>query len=143
MATLKPEQVDAKVRSVELLISNLLRIGVMSSFAIILLGVTVTFVHHPDYFKSRSELTRLTTPPADARDTAFPHTLHGIVVGLTQFQGQSIVLLGLLVLIATPIMGVAISIFSFVYQRDRVFVVITSIVLCLLILSFFLGKAER
>ena len=48
---------------------------------------------------------------------------------------------GLLLLIATPVLRVAVSIFAFVYEKDKVFVIITSIVLGLLLLSFILGKA--
>ena len=49
---------------------------------------------------------------------------------------------GLLLLIATPVTRVAVSIFAFVYEKDRVFVIITIIVLSLLLLSFFLGRVE-
>jgi uncharacterized membrane protein len=47
----------------------------------------------------------------------------------------------LLVLIATPIVRVAVSVLAFAYQRDRVFVAVTSAVLLILLLAFFLGKA--
>jgi uncharacterized membrane protein len=47
---------------------------------------------------------------------------------------------GLLLLIATPVLRVAVSILAFVYQRDRAFVAITSIVLALLLTSFVLGR---
>jgi uncharacterized membrane protein len=48
---------------------------------------------------------------------------------------------GLLLLIATPVLRVAVSVLAFVYQRDRTFVIITSVVLTLLLASFVLGKA--
>jgi uncharacterized membrane protein len=50
--------------------------------------------------------------------------------------------LGLLLLIATPVMRVAVSVLIFVHQRDWTFVVITSVVLVLLVLSFVLGRVE-
>ena len=68
-------------------------------------------------------------------------TIPAVVVGLMAFSGESIAVLGLLLLVATPVLRVAISIFAFLYQKDRVFVVITSVVLMLLLLSFMLGKA--
>ena len=49
---------------------------------------------------------------------------------------------GLLLLIATPVVRVAVSILGFVYERDWRYILITSIVLGLLILSFALGRAE-
>ena len=129
--------IEAKVRAVELLISNLLRIGVVLSISIIIVGSIVGYVHHPEFGSSKDVLPHLVETNAQ-----FPHTVSGVINGLRHFQGQSIILLGLVLLIATPIMRVAISILAFVYQRDRVFVMITTTVLILLILSFLLGKVE-
>jgi len=62
--------------------------------------------------------------------------------GVRALRGRAIVILGLLLLIATPVVRVAVSIFAFIYQGDRIFTLITAVVLCLLLLSFVLGKAE-
>ena len=50
--------------------------------------------------------------------------------------------MGLLMLIATPVMRVAVSIFAFIVHRDKVFTAITTLVLLLLFLSFVLGAIE-
>ena len=128
---------DARVRRVELLISTLLRVGVVGSLAVVILGTVVSFVHHPDYLTSHRALARLTRPGA-----AFPRTAADVVADVRQFRGQGIVVVGLMLLIATPVVRVAVSVLAFVYQRDRAFVVITAVVLGLLLLSFILGKAE-
>jgi uncharacterized membrane protein len=47
---------------------------------------------------------------------------------------------GLLLLLATPVLRVAVSILAFIYEKDGIFVMITSIVLALLLLSFVLGR---
>ena len=137
-STLTPAEQDHRVRQVELLISRLLRIGVLTSLCIIVLGMILSFSHHSGYRESADELKRLTSDDAE-----FPRTLPGVWRGLRQFQGCAVVTLGLLVLIATPVMRVAVSIFAFIYERDPKFVVITSLVLALLLLSFLLGKIER
>ena len=126
---------DEKVRKVELAISSLLRIGVLTSLLVVLAGTVVTFVHHPHYLNNRRDLGPLTKPGAE-----FPHTLGSLVQGLQHGQGRAIVMAGLLLLIATPVMRVAFSVLAFVYQHDPVFVVITSIVLTLLLVSFVLGR---
>ncbi|MDB5303316.1 MAG: hypothetical protein JWM97_865 [Phycisphaerales bacterium] len=126
-----------KVRQVELLISTLLRLGVGASLTIILAGMALTFVHHPDYLRSKEALERVTGPRS-----AFPHTMRQVIIGLRQGEGRAVVTVGLLLLIATPVARVAVSILAFVYERDGVFVVITSIVLALLLLSFWLGAGE-
>ncbi len=126
---------DHRVRRVELAISLLLRIGVLSSLAIVVAGAVVSFARHPQYVRSHTELRHLT------HSATFPHTMRQMWDGLKQGRGQSMIVLGLLLLIATPVMRVAVSILAFVYQRDWRFVVITTIVLTLLILSFVLGRA--
>lgn len=130
-------EAEERVHRVELLISNLLRWGVIISLTLICLGTTISFVHHPAYMNSPSALRHLTEPGA-----AFPHTQRDIIAGLRQGRGQAIVTLGLMVLIATPVMRVAISVLAFIYQRDRAFTLITLIVFGLLMLSFFLAKIE-
>jgi uncharacterized membrane protein len=131
------ERAQARVRRVELLISTLLRVGVTVSLVIIVAGTLLSFAHHPGYVSSASELARLTTPGA-----AFPHTLEQVRAGLRQGRGQAVVVVGLLLLIATPVARVAVSILGFLYQRDRAFALITLAVLVLLLLSFWLGRVE-
>ncbi|MDQ1517080.1 MAG: hypothetical protein QOE80_2910 [Actinomycetota bacterium] len=128
-------QAEDRVRRVELAISSLLRIGVLTSLLVVLAGTVVTFVHHPHYLSSRHDLVPLTKPGAE-----FPHTVPSVIRGLEHSQGRAIVMAGLLLLIATPVLRVAISVLAFVYQRDRTFVVITTVVLALLLTSFVLGR---
>jgi uncharacterized membrane protein len=130
----EPEQ---PVRKVELVISYTLRIGVITSIIVIALGSAISFIHHPDYLSSADQLKRLTEPGA-----AFPHTLGELALGLRSLRGRAIVGIGLMLLIATPVARVAISIVAFAYQRDRTFVLITSTVLVLLLLSFVLGHTS-
>jgi uncharacterized membrane protein len=128
---------DATVRRVELAISNVLRGGVIVSLVLIVLGTCVTFARHPSYFSQPAELKQLITPGSH-----FPHDLQSLAKNLFESRGRGIVTLGLLVLIATPIMRVAISILAFIYQRDRIYTIITATVFCLLLLSLVLGAAE-
>jgi uncharacterized membrane protein len=128
---------DARVRKVELVISTLLRTGVVTSVAVILAGLAISFVHHPDYLYNPAEMQRLTRPGA-----AFPHTLADVAAGCAALRGQAIIAVGLLVLLITPVLRVAVSIFAFIYQRDGLFTLITSIVLVLLLFSFALGRVE-
>jgi uncharacterized membrane protein len=125
---------DPRTYRVERIISAVLRGGVAMSLVLVVGGTVLSFVHHPVYVRSASELARLTRPGA-----AFPHTIHDVLVGLREWRGQAVVVVGLLVLVATPVARVAISIVLFLATRDRVFVIITTLVLALLLLSFFLG----
>ncbi|CAN5528653.1 DUF1634 domain-containing protein [soil metagenome] len=122
------------VGRVEIIISTLLRTGVVSSLAIIMIGAILLYVRHPDYSTDPTLLPPLTTYGAP-----FPHSLRDVLSGLIALQGQAIISLGLLILIATPVMRVAISIVAFAIQRDYLFVGITCLVLTLLGLSFLIG----
>ena len=130
-----PKSTIEPIGSVEILISWLLRVGVVTSLSFVLIGLLLMFIHHPSYLVSVMDLQRLTSPGA-----AFPHTLREVVNGLLAGRGQAVVAVGLLMLIVTPIMRVAVSIFAFALRLDRAFVLITSGVLTILITSFVLGK---
>ena len=127
---------DSRVRRAELIISGVLRSGVIASILLIVAGSLLTFVHHREYVSSPAELERLTRP-----GSAVPQTLPAVLSGAAQLRGQSIVAAGLLLLILTPVMRVATSILAFIAQRDRRYVLITSTVLLLLLLSFWLGRS--
>ena len=130
-------EAEARTRSVELLISNLLRIGVIASLTLVVIGTIVSFIHHPAYLSSPAELYRLTHG-----ETPYPFTWEETWAGLQDLRGTAIVTVGLLLLIATPILRVAVSILTFLYQKDRTYTLITLAVLLLLLLSFVLGKVE-
>jgi uncharacterized membrane protein len=115
-------------------ISNVLRAGVLASIGFILLGMVLIFVHDPSYLSSTGDLERLTHPGA-----AIPRYLREVLSGVASLDGQATVAFGLLILIATPVARVAVSIAGFVAQRDRTYIVITSAVLLLLLLAFVLG----
>jgi uncharacterized membrane protein len=127
---------SAQVRRAELVISVVLRTGVVASVLLIVAGTFLTFVHHREYVSSPAELERLTRPGA-----AVPHTIPGVMNGVLHLRGQSVVGLGLLLLILTPVLRVATSIVAFLAQGDRMYVAITTLVFLLLLLSFGLGRA--
>ncbi len=74
------------------------------------------------------------------RVLTFPRTLAEVWDGLLILRPQSIIVIGLVLLIATPVVRVAVSVVTFALERDYRYVVITLVVLAILILSFVLGK---
>jgi len=130
-------ETEERVRKVELLISNLLRTGVILSLALFFCGTAVSFAQHPEFFSGRSFFG-----PAGAPRSPILRSLSAVGAGLAAFKGEAIVTLGILLLIATPVIRVGVSIFAFIYQRDRLYTLITATVFALLLVSFALGKAE-
>jgi uncharacterized membrane protein len=68
-------------------------------------------------------------------------TLPGFLQAAAQLRGEALIAPGLLLLIATPVLRVAVSVVAFYLEKDRIYVAITSVVLFLVLLSFALGKA--
>jgi|tagenome__1003787_1003787.scaffolds.fasta_scaffold20892763_2 uncharacterized membrane protein len=132
-----PADRDPNMRRLELLISRILQAGVISSVTLVVVGMIVSFVQHPDYLSSSAVLDSAVGPGA-----TFPHEFDALLSSLRQLRGEAIVTLGLLVLIATPMMRVAVSVMAFIRHRDRTYALITAAVLCLLLLSLVLGRVE-
>jgi len=111
---------------VEVIIGNLLRAGVLLAAAVVLVGAAVYLVRHgsaaPHYAVFRGEPTDLRTPS-------------GVIADAVALRGRGIIQLGLLLLLATPVARVAFSVFAFAMERDRLYVVVTLIVLAVLVFS--------
>lgn len=131
---------DAQVRKVELAISLVLRVGVTLSVAVIAAGLALIFAHHPRYGHLSGPFSyhRLTSGSSE-----FPHTISGLGASLRAGQGRGVVVVGVLLLILTPVLRVAVSVVAFVYERDRAMTLVTLFVLSALIGSFFLGGVLR
>lgn len=117
---------DALVRQAELLISGVLRGGVLLSAGLIAVGVITFYV---------SGAWR--SPTAGS---TYPHTLASVWQGVLHGEPLAIISLGLLVLLATPVLRVIVSIVAFLLEGDRLYAAITALVLLILIASFFLGR---
>lgn len=116
------------VRRAELIISGVLRGGVVLSAAIILLGVILYYLRNPR------------ANPTIAQPDQFPHSLPAILTGLAHADGLAIIAFGLLILLATPVIRVAVSIVAFALEGDRLYVAITGLVLLILVVSFVAGR---
>lgn len=70
----------------------------------------------------------------------FPSTLDQVWSGVLNLQPQAVIALGLLLLIATPVITVTTSAVAFAVERDRRYVLISLIVLAILLASLLIGK---
>ena len=71
----------------------------------------------------------------------FPNTLGDVLNGVLALRPYAIIALGLVILIAIPVLRVAVSVIAFAVERDWLYVLITSFVLLILLLSFVIGEA--
>jgi uncharacterized membrane protein len=118
-------------RRMDVVIGNLLRAGVLISALVVMVGGVLYLARNggspTDYRVFRGE-------PSDLRSVG------GILRDAVALNGRGIIQLGLLLLIATPVARVAFSVFGFAEERDRLYVVIASIVLLVLAYSL-IGSA--
>ena len=127
---------EEKVRKVELAISLVLRIGVVVSVLVIAAGLAMMFAHHSAYLPLTG---RFSYKQLTSRVTPFPHSFHALGHSIAKGQGQGIVVLGVLILILTPVLRVAVGVVSFIYEKDPPMTIVTLYVLAVLIGSFFLA----
>ena len=118
-------------REVEQAIGRLLRAGVLLSAAVVLLGAVILLAREAgsptDYATFRPEQPE-------------HRSIGAILRGAFGWDGRAIVQLGLIVLIATPVARVALTLVAFMIQRDRLYVLITGSVLALLCYSLLVGR---
>lgn len=113
----------------EIWISYVLRVGVLVAGAIILVGLALFII------RGAPANGPHTLDDVLGRKTTLSVSPRSIYDGLGTANPIAIIQLGVLVLILTPTMRVAMTIFLFLAQRDKVFVVITTIVFIVLILG--------
>jgi uncharacterized membrane protein len=114
-------------------LGNLLRAGV-------LLAAFVTAVGGAIYLAKRWNEGAPDLHQFAYADKAPPSELSS-VAGIAAYafngHGAGLIQLGVLLLIATPVARVAFSVYAFARQRDRLYVVVTVVVLALLLFSLF------
>lgn len=110
----------------EIIMGNLLRIGVLLSAIIVACGGILFLLRngnepqHYHFFQSEPRRLRNIT---EIWETAL------------QGRAQSIIQLGLLLLIATPVARIIFSIIGYLWEKDYLYVIITMIVLCVIFIS--------
>jgi uncharacterized membrane protein len=118
-----PQWNDERVESI---IGNLLRLGVGTAAALVLLGGLWYLFRHG---MSPVAYGSFQGEPPEYR------SIPGVVRSVGSLRGRSLIQLGLLLLIATPVARVAFSVWAFAREHDRTYVVVTLIVLAILLYS--------
>jgi uncharacterized membrane protein len=111
-------------KQVEILIGQVLRAGVMLSCFVTLVGLGMYLFQHatatPNYRVFHS-----VNAPLRSVYQLIPHAFHG--------NPMAIIQLGVLLLIATPVARVAFLVGAFALERDRMYVVVSGLVLVILL----------
>lgn len=119
-----PDKAPMTDRDMETIMGNLLRYGVLLSALIVIIGGTLYLIQHghqsPQYKAFHGEPRRL-------------REIKGIWETMMQGKGRSVIQLGLLVLIATPVARIIFSVLGYLREKDYLYVLITCIVLAIIL----------
>lgn len=144
MTAAKPENPPEAMEPLtwmELMISYVLRVGVLLSAAIILAGVLLFAIRQDTGYAKvlPHHLQALLSFHQTSGPGFFPTSLEEVGRGAVAGRPYAIICLGILLLIATPVVRVALSVLFFLVQGDWLYVGITLFVLGVLLLSMFAG----
>jgi uncharacterized membrane protein len=121
-----------KDRDMQQLLGRVLRAGTVTSVSVVIIGGIFFIVRHghtvSDYGTFRGIPDFIKTP-------------RGIINGVLALKGQAIIQLGIIFLIATPILRVIFSAIGFALEKDRLYVGISVLVLCIILASAISGHA--
>ena len=112
----------------EIAISRMLRAGVSTAAAVVLLGA-ILYLLQAHGTVTDYRYFHGTPSPADR--------ITPVLEGIRHRDSRSVIRLGILLLIATPILRVAYCVFGFAAQKDKLYVMVSCIVLAVLLYSFF------
>jgi uncharacterized membrane protein len=127
-------------RSPELLISYVLRYGVALCSAVIALGLVARLAHLGPVTRRSRDLIALLMNDALLSPPVLPHSPAELREGLLHFRPDVIMAAGLLLLIALPILRVALTVVVFLFERDWAFLAITLFVLSVLVFGLLHGS---
>jgi uncharacterized membrane protein len=116
----------------EYIIGNTLRIGVIASIIVILAGLTLLLLAPG---ASRYSLTAIASPTSKLNSSLIRFS--SMLNGLESLDGVYFIMLGLAILIATPVARVLLSVFWFFQKRNRIYTLITAIVLINMLVAIF------
>ena len=113
-------------RRLETIIGRLLQTGVLLAAATVFAGGILYLIQ-----SHSGRIDYRTFAPSGPQLTSFT----GIVVSAAHFQSLGLIQFGLLLLIATPVARVAMAVVGFALERDRLYTVVSLIVLVILAFS--------
>ncbi|WP_312090214.1 DUF1634 domain-containing protein [Chryseobacterium sp.] len=114
-------------------VGNLLRLGVILSVTTSIIGFIKLFT---EGFKMPRKYTMLEM--GNSSEKVWSHFWETLMKG----DGMAIIQLGILMLIFTPLMRIIFALIGYMKEKDYVYVVISTIVLAIMAISFFTGYAH-
>lgn len=118
-------------QKMEYIMGRLLQIGVLLACLIVLAGGALYVRTHPHEVPNYRHFA---SEPADLQ------SVHGVLSGVAHKDSGAIIELGILFLIATPIARVVFAIVAFALERDRLYILVSSAVFIVLMISLLFSR---
>lgn len=118
-------------RHLEIAMGKMLRVGVTAAAATVLSGAILA-------------MSRSGAPAPEYRhfhaESGMGSSIGGILSGAVHLDGRSLIELGILLLVATPVCRVIFGVVGFALLKDRLYAAISAVVLAILLVSFVMGS---
>lgn len=118
----------AESEQMDQVIGRLLQFGVLGAAIVVLVGGLALLVQHGG--------ARTTFETFNGEKNGYT-TFAAIFRGVAARDAGAITQLGLVLLIATPVARVALTLGAFIFQKDRLYIAVTTLVLALLLYGLF------
>ncbi|QOG01375.1 DUF1634 domain-containing protein [Flavobacterium sp. MDT1-60] len=113
------------------IIGNLLRYGVWISLSVAFIGGIVYLMGHSTDIENYAVFHE--------NDRNIFEVVSDVYQGVIQGKGESLIFFGIILLFLTPVFRVLLSLFSFLLEKDYLYVVITLIVILIILISVSFG----
>ena len=114
------------------MLGQVLRAGTLISISIVLFGGMFYLYRHGQAVANYKAFIGI---------PGFVQSFDGLVNGALNLKGQAIIQIGIILLIATPILRVLFSAIGFMFEKDYMYVGISVLVLCIIFISAVSGHA--
>jgi uncharacterized membrane protein len=113
------------------IIGNLLRYGVWTSLSVAFIGGIVYLMGHSADIEDYSVFHE--------NDRNIFEVVSDVYQGVINGRGESLIFFGIILLFLTPVFRVLLSLFSFLLEKDYLYVAITLIVIVIILISVSFG----
>lgn len=117
--------------TIKKLVGNVLKYGVRTVLFIGILGGLIYLFNHANETVDYSHFQE--------KEESIFKVIGEIFQGAKQFNGTSIIYVAIIVLFSTPFVRLLLSLVSFILEKDKLYVGITLLVICIICLSVYFG----
>jgi len=128
------EKNQLRDKDIQYIIGNLLRYGVWIALGVAALGGLIYLYRHEREIVHYGSFVE--------RDINIFVLIHDMLQDVSKGKGESIILLGIILLFLTPILRIIFSLIAFLFEKDYLYVGITLVVIGIICFSVFFGFAH-